>query len=93
MLRPALSQTPPTDLDTCLRQPLVWNPLIRTARGHMVGSRPHVSWGVMAAGPARSLEDWLQFRRLSEERQKECLAGMRGSELMISNILEAIPEH
>ena len=93
MLRPALSQTPPTDQDTCLRQLLVWNPLIRTARGHMLGSRPHVSWGAMAVGPARSLDDWLQFMRLSEERQRECLAGMRGSELMISDILEAIPEH
>ena len=47
----------------------------------------------MAAGPARSLGDWLQFMRLSEERQRECLVGMCGSELMISDILEAIPEH
>ena len=47
----------------------------------------------MAARPARSLDDWLQFMRLFEERQRECLAGMHGSKLMISDILEAIPEH
>ena len=64
----------------------------------MLGSKPHVLWGAMAVvgrgcGPARKLGDWLQFMRLSKERQRECLVGMRGSELMISNILEAILEH
>ena len=58
----------------------------------MLGSRPHVSWGEMEARLARSLSDWVQFMRLSKERQRECLAGMHGSELMINDILEAIPE-
>ena len=58
----------------------------------MVGSRPHASWGAMVAGPARSLADWRQFRALSTEVQEQTLSGMRGSQQMIQDIEEAIPE-
>ena len=40
MLRPQLE---PGSTEEFLRQPLVWNPLVCTLRGHMVGSRLHVS--------------------------------------------------
>ena len=90
MLHPALSQIPPSNQDTCLPQPLVWNPLVCTTKEHMLGSKPHVSWGAMAA---RSLGDWLHFLWLSEDDQRECLARMCGSALMISDILDAIPAH
>ena len=59
MLRPALVQSEPASTEEFLRQPLVWNPLVCTSRGHMVGSLSHVSWGAMAAGLARSLGDWI----------------------------------
>ena len=91
-LRPALVQQQPTCTEECLRQPLVWNPLLRSDRGHMVGSRQHVSWGAMAAGPAHSLGEWLDFRQLTEEAQGARLARMRGSAVMISDIEEVIPE-
>ena len=52
-----------------LRQSLVWNPLIRTSCGHMVGSRQHVSWGAIAIGPAQTLGDWLHFCQLPEAVQ------------------------
>ena len=70
---------------------MVWNPLVRTRRGHMVGSRPHVSWGAMASGPAQSLGAWLQFQQLPEPTQRERLTGMRGSDAMVQDIVEAIP--
>ena len=92
MLRPALVQSEPASTEEFLRQPLVWNPLVRTSRGHMVGSRPHVSWGAMAAGPARSLGDWIQFCQLPEDGQQARLVGLRGSAAMIEDITEAIPE-
>ena len=57
-----------------------------------MGSRQHVSWGAMAAGPARTLGDWLQFCQLPEAVQQERLVGMRGSTVMISGILKAILE-
>ena len=91
LLRPALTQSSPTTADELYRQPLVWNPLVRTRRGHMVGSRPHVSWGAMASGPAQSLGVWLQFQHLTELTQRERLTGMRGSAVMIQDISEAIP--
>ena len=91
LLRPALEQVPPSSTEEILRQPLVWNPLVRTVRGHLVGSRPHVSWGAMAGGPARTFWDWQQFQRLSGPQQTERTAGMRGSALMIADVLEAIP--
>ena len=91
MLRPALVQLEP-DSTEFLRQPLVWNPLVRTSRGHMVGSRPHVSWGAMAAGPAQSLGDWIQFCQLSKDSQQARLAGMRGCVAMIEDITEAVPK-
>ena len=47
----------------------------------------------MVVGLARSLGDWLHFLRLSKDDQREYLAGMCGSALMISDILEAIPTH
>ena len=58
----------------------------------MVGSRPHVLWGAMAGGPARSLADWRQFRGLSMEAEEQILSGMRGSQHMFQDIEEAIPE-
>ena len=58
----------------------------------MVGSRPHVSWGAMDAGPARCFGDWMQFRQLTEEHQSLRLSGMRGVQHMISDIETAIPE-
>ena len=57
-----------------------------------MGSRHHVSWGAMAAGPAHSLGEWLDFRRFSVEAQCDRLARMRGSAVMISDIEEVIPE-
>ena len=56
-----------------------------------MGSRPHVSWGAMAGGPARTFWDWQQFQRLPEPLQAERTVGMRGSALMIADISEAIP--
>ena len=91
LLRPALVQAQPSSIEEVLRQPLVWSPLVRTARGHLVGSRPHVSWGAMAGGPARTFEDWQQFQRLPKPLQAERTVGMRGSALMIADISEAIP--
>ena len=70
MLRLALSQIPPLDQDTCLHHPLVWNPSAHMDRGHMLVSQPHVSWGAMAAGPARSLSNWLHFLWFSEDDQR-----------------------
>lgn len=58
----------------------------------MVGSKQHVLWGAMAAGLARSLGDWLQFCQLPKDIQRERVTGMRGSIVMIIDILEAIPE-
>ena len=92
LLRPALIQRAPTCPEEVLRQPLVWNPLVRTEREHMLGARQHVSWGALAAGPARSVGDWFGFRQLSEAQQEERLAGIRGSTQMVADIEEAIPE-
>ena len=78
-LRPALVQQQPTCTEECLRQPLVWNLLLLSDRGHMMGSRQHVSWGAMAAGPAHSLGEWLDFWQLTVEVQGARLARMRGS--------------
>ena len=91
MLRPALVQVPPCCSEERLRQPLVWNPQIRTDRGHMVGTRQHVSWGALEMGPARRLGEWLEFRQLPEEVQATRLTGMRGSAYMIADIETAIP--
>ena len=49
-------------------------------------------WGAMAAGPAHSVGKWLDFRRLSEEAQRDRLARMRGSAAMIRDIEEVISE-
>ena len=57
-----------------------------------MGSRQHVSWGAMAAGPAHSLGEWLDFWQLTVEVQGARLARMRGSAVMISDIEEVIPE-
>ena len=58
----------------------------------MLGARQHVSWGALAAGPARSVGDWLEFRQLSEAQQGERLAGIRGATQMVADIEEALPE-
>ena len=89
-LRSALIQQQPICTEECLRQPLVWNPMLRTDWGHMVGARQHVSWGAMVGGPAHSLGEWIDFRRLSEEAQRDRLARMRGSATMIGDIEEVI---
>lgn len=57
----------------------------------MVGARPHVSWGALAAGPARCVGEWLQFRQLPEEVQSLRLAGLRGVQHMVSDIEDALP--
>ena len=57
----------------------------------MVGARPHVSWGALAAGPARCVGEWLQFRQLPEEVQSLRLAGLRGVQQMVSDIEDALP--
>ena len=90
-LRHALIQTSPSCVEEIQRQPLVWNPQVRSARGHMVGSRKHVSWGALAAGPARCVGEWLHFRQLPEERQRLGLTGMRGAEHMVRDIEDALP--
>lgn len=92
MLRPALVQRAPTCPEEVFRQPLVWNPLVRTGREHMLGARQHVSWGALAAGPARSVGDWLEFRQLSEAQQGMRLGAIRGAAQMVTEIEEAIPE-
>ena len=88
-LRPALIQLTPSCIEERLRQPVVWNPKIRTNRGFMVGSRPHVSWGAFARGPGCSVGDWLQFRELPAEQQRDRCSGMRGALQMISDVESA----
>ena len=57
----------------------------------MVGSRQHVSWGALAAGPAYSVGEWLHFRKLPEEQQRIRLSGLRGVEQMVRDIEDAWP--
>ena len=70
---------------------MVWNPQLRTDRGFMVGSRPHVSWGAFARGLGRSVGDWLQFKELSVEQQRDRCREMRGALQMISNVELVVP--
>lgn len=73
-------------------QPLVWNPLVKIGREHMLGAQQHVSWGALAAGPARSVGDWFEFRQLPEAQQGLRLAGIQGATQMVTVIEEEILE-
>ena len=55
------------------------------------GFRTTHSLGAMVARSARSLGEWLRFRRLLEDIKRKCLTGIRGNMLMIEDIPEAIP--
>ena len=68
LLRPGLSQHPPSCDEERDRQPLIWSPLVRTEHGHMLGSRPHLAWGPLAPGPARSFGEWQSFCSLCPRR-------------------------
>ena len=56
----------------------------------MLGTRPHLAWGSLAAGPARSLGAWQDFRRLPEEMQQERLSRLRGGLAMREDIQRAL---
>ncbi|MCO5560158.1 hypothetical protein L7F22_013765 [Adiantum nelumboides] len=91
LLRPSLSQQPPTCDEERARQPLIWSPLVRTEHGYMLGSRPRLAWGPLAAGPARSFGDWQAFSGLLEEIQLEQLGQLRGGQTMRADLQAALP--
>ncbi|MCO5552118.1 hypothetical protein L7F22_005628 [Adiantum nelumboides] len=91
LLRPSLSQQPPTCDEERARQPLIWSPLVCTEHGYMLGSRPRLAWGPLAAGPARSFGDWQAFSGLSEEIQLEQLGQLRGGQTMRADLQAALP--
>ena len=91
-LRLALFQTPPASLEEQARQHLIWSPQVVTQQGYMLGERPHLSWGAMDSGPARSLGEWLQFRQLPMLTQEEQLRGIRGAQQMSLEIDRTIPQ-
>ena len=78
LLRPGLSQRPPSCDEERARQPLIWSPSVRTEHGHLLGTRPRLAWGPFAAGPARSFGNWQTFRSSPEEMQLEQLSLFRG---------------
>ena len=90
LLRVGLTQREPQCVEERARQPLIWNPLVRTEQGHMLGTRPHLAWGPLAAGPARSLGEWQDFSRLPEEEQQERLSHLRGGLVMREDIQRAL---
>ena len=91
ILRSGLSQREPQCAEERARQPLIWNPLVWTEQGHMPGTRPHLAWGPLAAGPARNLGDWQDFRMLPEVQQ-ERLSHLRGGLAMREDIQRAITD-
>ena len=48
LLRSGLTQREPQCAEERVRQPLIWNPLVRTEQGHMFGTRPRLAWGPLA---------------------------------------------
>eukprot|EP00250_Pteridium_aquilinum_P000332 c10370_g1_i1 orf=7-654(-) len=92
LLRPGLSQRPPSCDEERARQPLIWSPSVRTEHGHLLGTRPRLAWGPFAAGPARSFSDWQTFRSSPEEMQLEQLSLFRGGQTMRDDIQAALSE-
>ena len=64
-----LFQLPSTKVEF-LRQPLLWNPFFTDNYACVLGIRPHLSWGKMDSGAARSMVDWERFQSLSNEEKK-----------------------
>ena len=66
--------------------------MVRTEHGHMLGSRPHLAWGPLAARPARSFGEWQSFCGLPKTLQCERLSLYRGGQTMYDDIQAALSE-
>ena len=60
-LREGLVLMQPKTLDEQLRQPLFWNPRIRSEDGKMLGQQKYLPWGRMLGYKIRSVHDWEVF--------------------------------
>ena len=60
-LREGLVLMQPKTLDEQLRQPLFWNPRIRSEDGKMLGQQKYLPWGRMLGYKIWSVHDWEVF--------------------------------
>ena len=72
------------------RQPIVWNPLFMSRAGCILGSRTGLQWGPLAAGPARTLNDWEVFCSKPQSERENVLLQYRGDLTMFLTIQETL---
>ena len=64
----------------------MWNPLFTSESGCMLGTRPRLAWGPLAAGPSKSLKAWSDFCSLPEVEREALLVQYKGGHIMYQDI-------
>ena len=67
-------------------QPLIWNPLFTDEAACVLGLRHRLSWAAMDNGPARTVEDWINFLQTSTQDRKKRLSSLRGANIMVDQL-------